>query len=902
MSNNSLLVAAGRSGHSPDLWAPYLLIGAGCLTFLAAHFWCYHKRNQVRYLRQREEKQLKSGLMERRRVATLILARYQADLGADQSNTDVHLPQTLSDNTNDVSGDQEHNEYSQHSGTNETKEDTLTTRQTAAAAGTTRHSFQQCSDTSVGTTWHSLQHCSNRSASRSAAHPRTWPPADDCQPAESSVSTRYPGSIQPMHSSCLEDTSTRYPRSIQPLHSSNLGESSTSGITNPGYSRTVSACQSSLNVCSHQRAAGSRSALPQEPNSGTSAERRSTSSAAMAAENARVPRHQPGHRPPAPPASRSRVFYTNISSDTRCAGTPFFRSKFPKRRYDGSCVGESGAPSSEQHSASLAFKQWRPSKAQQVENVFLTSFYNYGGGAASDNHGYTSSCSQEAQPRTTFASRDRHKFFSEHPRRNAANTGQSTHALSAVYQKDREPAQGFGRAPNTGRLPGSSSGYQHPFPLHRDTDTDRFPLHRDTDTDRFPLHRDTDTDPFPLHRDTDTDRFPLHRDTDTDRFPLHRDTDTDRFPLHRDTDTDRLPLHRDTDTDPLPLHRDTDTDRFPLHRDTDTDRFPLHRDTDTDRFPLHRDTDTDRFPLHRDTDTDRFPLHRDTDTDRFPLHRDTDTDRFPLHRDTDTDRFPLHRDTDTDRFPLHRDTDTDRFPLHRDTDTDRFPLHRDTDTDRFPLHRDTDTGRFPLHRDTDTDPLPLHRDTDTDRFPLHRDTDTDRFPLHRDTDTDPGARPEPDVTNSQSATDRDNLSRRDLAVRPETASVTFGKRSSPEDTHEPRQVYGADSRGGDDPETCSPYIAKSFPTYDLDVKAEVRSEARLFQQPNLPSICETVPFHLHAPPNSGDRSGVAPFTHAPQVPGNVMGGTSRTAPRLRVLDPNVMCKYSHKLYETTLPD
>lgn len=376
----------------------------------------------------------------------------------------------------------------------------------------------------------------------------------------------------------------------------------------------------------------------------------------MAAENVRA------YRPPAPSAPRSRVFYTDASSGTQCAGTPLFKSKFPKRGYDGSCVRDRGTPSSEQHSASLTFNQWRQFKAQQLGNVLVTSFYNYGGGAASDNHGCTSSCSPAVEPRTWCGRRDRQKLYSAHPGRSAADTHQSTHGLSAVYYKDREPAHGLQRAPYTSTLLADSRRCQGP--------------------------------------------------------------------------------------------------------------------------------------------------------------------------------------------------------------------------------------------------LTLHRDTDIDQFVLNRDTDIDRFALHRDTDIDPGALPEPDLTSSQSSAYLGYLSRRDLVACPETASVTVGEHSSPVDKHEPRQVYGAGSRGRDETKTRSPYISRipSFPTYHLDLKAQVRSDARLSEQSSLPSICETVSFRFHAPHNSGGRSGGAPFTHAPQVPETDMGGTTRTVPRLRVLDPNVMFKYSHKIYAPTLPD
>ncbi|XP_005105532.1 uncharacterized protein LOC101863459 [Aplysia californica] len=85
---NASAMAAHARRFSAELWIPYVMIGVSCVTFLAVHFYCYHKRNRERYLRKREEKRVKSGLMERRRITTLMVARYQSELGIGKSESD----------------------------------------------------------------------------------------------------------------------------------------------------------------------------------------------------------------------------------------------------------------------------------------------------------------------------------------------------------------------------------------------------------------------------------------------------------------------------------------------------------------------------------------------------------------------------------------------------------------------------------------------------------------------------------------------------------------------------------------------------------------------------------------------------------------------------------------------
>ncbi|GFO05304.1 hypothetical protein PoB_003180900 [Plakobranchus ocellatus] len=73
-----------------ELWIPYVVIGVSCVLFLAVHFWCYHKRNRIRYLRKREESRVKNGLFERRRITTLMVARYQSELGIIPNSKACH--------------------------------------------------------------------------------------------------------------------------------------------------------------------------------------------------------------------------------------------------------------------------------------------------------------------------------------------------------------------------------------------------------------------------------------------------------------------------------------------------------------------------------------------------------------------------------------------------------------------------------------------------------------------------------------------------------------------------------------------------------------------------------------------------------------------------------------------
>nr|KAG5713813.1 hypothetical protein BaRGS_024440 [Batillaria attramentaria] len=44
---------------------------------LGANFWCYHKKHRERYLRKRDEKRVKEGLHERRRITALMRSHFQ---------------------------------------------------------------------------------------------------------------------------------------------------------------------------------------------------------------------------------------------------------------------------------------------------------------------------------------------------------------------------------------------------------------------------------------------------------------------------------------------------------------------------------------------------------------------------------------------------------------------------------------------------------------------------------------------------------------------------------------------------------------------------------------------------------------------------------------------------------
>lgn len=67
-----------RSAHAPLLWIPYVLIALIFIVFLGANFWCYHKKHRERYLRKRDEKRVKEGLHERRRITALMRSHFQS--------------------------------------------------------------------------------------------------------------------------------------------------------------------------------------------------------------------------------------------------------------------------------------------------------------------------------------------------------------------------------------------------------------------------------------------------------------------------------------------------------------------------------------------------------------------------------------------------------------------------------------------------------------------------------------------------------------------------------------------------------------------------------------------------------------------------------------------------------
>lgn len=66
------------SSHASMLWIPYVLIALVFIVFLGANFWCYHKKHRERYLRKRDEKRVKDGLHERRRITALMRSHFQS--------------------------------------------------------------------------------------------------------------------------------------------------------------------------------------------------------------------------------------------------------------------------------------------------------------------------------------------------------------------------------------------------------------------------------------------------------------------------------------------------------------------------------------------------------------------------------------------------------------------------------------------------------------------------------------------------------------------------------------------------------------------------------------------------------------------------------------------------------
>ncbi|XP_046351736.2 uncharacterized protein LOC124132114 [Haliotis rufescens] len=77
------------------LWLPYVLIATVFIVFLGINFWCYHKRNRERYLRKRDEKRVKDGLYERRRIIALMRAQFQVKLPSANQDMSPRSPGDL---------------------------------------------------------------------------------------------------------------------------------------------------------------------------------------------------------------------------------------------------------------------------------------------------------------------------------------------------------------------------------------------------------------------------------------------------------------------------------------------------------------------------------------------------------------------------------------------------------------------------------------------------------------------------------------------------------------------------------------------------------------------------------------------------------------------------------------
>ena len=102
-------VATPASTWTSLLWVPYVLIAVLFVGFLGANFWCYHRKHRERYLRQRDEKRVKDGLHERRRITALMRSRFQAAFTAKHNAVDaaVSTNTTCSTVTTAVSEEEE---------------------------------------------------------------------------------------------------------------------------------------------------------------------------------------------------------------------------------------------------------------------------------------------------------------------------------------------------------------------------------------------------------------------------------------------------------------------------------------------------------------------------------------------------------------------------------------------------------------------------------------------------------------------------------------------------------------------------------------------------------------------------------------------------------------------------
>jgi len=80
--------SAAAAAHVPLLWIPYVLIALVFIVFLGANFWCYHKKHRERYLRKRDEKRVKDGLHERRRITALMRSHFQTAFLAKNNEED----------------------------------------------------------------------------------------------------------------------------------------------------------------------------------------------------------------------------------------------------------------------------------------------------------------------------------------------------------------------------------------------------------------------------------------------------------------------------------------------------------------------------------------------------------------------------------------------------------------------------------------------------------------------------------------------------------------------------------------------------------------------------------------------------------------------------------------------
>ncbi|KAH3753942.1 hypothetical protein DPMN_188595 [Dreissena polymorpha] len=82
MTTEGNVTSSTSSTHvsSSLLWLPYVTLAVVCISFLAVNFWCYHRRNRMRYRRKAEVLETRERVRERRVILNLVKAKYRTYL------------------------------------------------------------------------------------------------------------------------------------------------------------------------------------------------------------------------------------------------------------------------------------------------------------------------------------------------------------------------------------------------------------------------------------------------------------------------------------------------------------------------------------------------------------------------------------------------------------------------------------------------------------------------------------------------------------------------------------------------------------------------------------------------------------------------------------------------------